>query len=218
MGMDKVTLHAHHRSPVCAGQLLHGLWRAHRHRHAAAGLVRHRGAEAALPAQAGLGRVDRRLRAFRGQLRLRRHEHPHPRHALSRRQPLHAQRRKEVDHQLRHRRACTPSSPRSDRRTKVLRVPDRARHAGADRGRGRAQAGHSRLVHLSAGACGLQDSRGQSAGRGRQGPPHRLQRAERGPLQAGRGLHRRRAPCAGAHDPLRQGAARPSARRSPSSA
>ena len=99
----------------------------------------------------GHRRVDRRLRALRGQLRLRRHEHPHPRHALARRQHLHAQRREDVDHQLRHRRPL--HRLRQDRRREILRVPGRARHAGPDRRRRGAQAGHSRLLHLPAGAA-----------------------------------------------------------------
>ena len=47
-----------------AGQLFGGLQRARGNRHAADRLVRHRGAEAEVPAEAGDGRVDRRVRAF----------------------------------------------------------------------------------------------------------------------------------------------------------
>ncbi len=83
---------------------------------------------------------------------------------------------------------------------------DRARHSRPDRRRRGAQAGHSRLVHLPARAAGLQGSGREPAWRAGQGPPHRLQRAERGPLQARRGLRGRSAPRAGAHDSLRQGA------------
>ena len=42
--------------------------------------------------------------------------------------------------------------------------------------------------------AGLQGPRGEPARRARQGPSHRVQRAQRGPLQAGRGLRGRRAP------------------------
>ena len=54
-----------------AGQLFGGLQRARRHRHAAHRLVRHRSAEAEVPAQAGDGRMDRRLCAVGILLRLR---------------------------------------------------------------------------------------------------------------------------------------------------
>ena len=52
-----------------AGQLLGGLQRARGNRHAAHRLVRHRGAEAEVPAEARDGRVDRRVRALRILLR-----------------------------------------------------------------------------------------------------------------------------------------------------
>jgi hypothetical protein len=48
--------------------------------------------------------------------------------------------------------ASTPSSPRSWTARKVLRLSGRARDARPDRGRRGAQAGHSRLLHLPAGA------------------------------------------------------------------
>ena len=93
------------RPSLAAGQLLRCLQRPRRHRHLAHRLVRHRRAEAEIPAPAGHRRVDRRLRSVRINLRLRRHEHPHPRHALRRRQALHAERREDVDLQ---RRLCRP--------------------------------------------------------------------------------------------------------------
>ena len=63
MGMDKTTSTADHRSHFGAGKFLDGIRRADRDRDAAAGLVRDRGAEAAVPAQAGERRSGlRRMR------------------------------------------------------------------------------------------------------------------------------------------------------------
>ena len=59
--------------------------------------------------------------------------------------------------------------------------------------RRRAQAGHPRLVHLPADSGRLQGAGGEPAGRARQGPPHRVQHSEHRPVQAGRGVRRRRA-------------------------
>ena len=56
-----------------------------------------------------------------------------------------------------------------------------------------AQARHSRLVHLPAHPRRLQDPGGESARRGRQRPPHRLQHPQRRPLQAGQRSRGRRA-------------------------
>ena len=60
LGMDKTTSTIITDHLSIAGKFFDGLWRAHRHRYPAAGLVRHRGAEEALPAQARHRRVDRR--------------------------------------------------------------------------------------------------------------------------------------------------------------
>ena len=57
-----------------AGQLLRQLLRARRHRHAAAGLVRHRRAEAEVPAQHRLRQDHLRLRALGIDQRLRRRQ------------------------------------------------------------------------------------------------------------------------------------------------
>ncbi len=77
LGMDRVssTLITDHISVL--SQFFNGFRRARRHRHAAAGMVRHRRTEAALSPQAGHVRVDRGVWALRGEFRLRRHEHPH---------------------------------------------------------------------------------------------------------------------------------------------
>ena len=88
----------------------------------------------------------------------------------------------------------------------ILGFPGGAGDAGSNGGRRRAQAWDLRLIDLPAKAEWLQGSGGESAGRGRQGPPHCFQCAECRPVQAGRGLHRRRA--TGAE---RDGALRPRA-------
>ena len=77
---------------------------------------------------------------------------------------------------------------------------------GLLRRRGGAQARHSRLVHLPADSRRLQGARGEPAGRDRQGPPHRLQHPQYRPLQAGRGLRRRRAQQRWQRRAIRQGA------------
>ncbi len=93
------------RSHCQVRRLRHHLGRTHRHRHAAHRLLRHRRAEEEISAAAG-GRRDRRsLRLVGSVLRFRRAELPRSRPALARRQALHPQRRKDVDHQ---RRLCRP--------------------------------------------------------------------------------------------------------------
>ena len=73
-------------------------------------------------------------------------------------------------------------------------------------GAGGAQARHPRLFHLPADSGRLPGAGGEPAGRGRQGPPHRVQHPEHRPLQAGRGLRRRRAQQLAGRHPVRQGA------------
>ncbi len=62
-------------------------------------LVRNRSPEAQVPAQTRHRRMDRRLCSLRILVRQRCHELPHSRRAFPRREPLRAQRRKDVDHQ-----------------------------------------------------------------------------------------------------------------------
>ena len=71
-------------------------------RHGADQRVRHRGAEAEVPAQAGERRMDRLLRPDRAEPRLRPRQHGHAREEGRRR--LLAQRQQDVDHQLADRR------------------------------------------------------------------------------------------------------------------
>ena len=177
-------LRADRRIHQPAGQLLGGLQRPRGHRHAAHRLVRHGGAEAEVPAQAGDRRVDRRLCALGILLRLGRHELPHARRALA---PTAG------TTSLNGEKMWITNSGFADlftvfakvRWREVLRLPDRARHAGLFGGRRGAQAGHSRLLHLPADSGRLPGSRGEPAGRSRQGPPHRVQHSEHRPLQAG---------------------------------
>ena len=110
--------------------------RAHVDRHAAARLLRQRRAEGALPAAAGERRADRRLRADRAAVGIRRARGAHHRDADRRRPALRAQRPEDVDHQRRLRRPV--HDLREGRRRQVHRVPRRARH-----GRGRAAATRS---------------------------------------------------------------------------
>ena len=99
---------------------------------------------------------------------------------------------------------------RQDRRRAVLRVSRGAHLSRSEDRRRGAQAGHSRLFHLPAHSRQLRGAGGEPAGRSRQGPPHRFQRAERGPLQAGRGVRGRSA----ARAELTWSSTRRSARRS----
>ena len=69
------------------------------------------------------------VRAVGGNLRLRCNERPHPRNPLGRRHHLHPQRREDVDHQLRHRRAVY--RVRQNRRREILGISDRARQRPA---------------------------------------------------------------------------------------
>ena len=77
---------------------------------------------------------------------------------------------KHVDYQLRDRQSVYRFC--QDRWGEVFSVSGGAEHAGAEGGRGGTQAGDSWLVDLPAGAGWMQDSRGQSAGRGRQRASH----------------------------------------------
>ncbi len=74
---------AGYRSCIGVGELLHGVRRAHRHCDTAAGLVWNRRAKKTLPAETCFLRMDRSVWALRGDLRLGRDEHPHPRYRCS---------------------------------------------------------------------------------------------------------------------------------------
>ena len=106
--------------------VLLGLLRGpHRHRHAAARLLRDPGAEGAVPGQDRHRGVERRLlpdRAGRGQ---RRHGRDHHRHALRGRQALPPRRHQAVHHQRRLRPAL--HGLRQDRPQALHRLPGGAR-------------------------------------------------------------------------------------------
>ncbi len=74
LGLDKVSGCLVVREGRPRRQLRRGLHGPHRDRHAPHRLLRHRGAEEEVPAQARLGRVDQLVLPLRGQLRQRRHE------------------------------------------------------------------------------------------------------------------------------------------------
>ncbi len=84
-------------------------------------------------------------------------------------------------------------------------------------GRGRAQDGHPRLLHLSADPYRLPGARGEPAGRDRQRPHHRFQHSQRWPLQAGRQLRGRRSQLAAVRHRVRQAAQGLRQSRSPTS-
>ena len=110
---------------------------------------RQRGAEAKVPAQAGVGRARRRAGDERAERRLRRGEHEAARRCEGR--PLRAERLEDVDHQ---RRRCRHADRlRKDRRERRL-----GRHHGVHRREGlqgpvvrqqARQARHARLEHLA---------------------------------------------------------------------
>ena len=138
--------------------------------------------------QAALRRADRRLRAERNRIRIRRARRPHQGDAAGRRQ-LPAQRREDVDHQRRLRRSVRDLLQGG--RRSVHRAAGRAR-LGREERQGRAQDGPARLVDHRADLPGRQGAGGERAVGSRQGAQGRLQRAELRALQARRDVRRRR--------------------------
>ena len=215
--MDKVTsaLVAESMSQLASFSVAFS--RARRHRHAAHRLVRHGGAEAASTCPSWPRASGSRAYALSESSSGSDAMNCRTRAVLSRRRPpLRAQRREDVDHQQRVRRPV--HGLRQDRRGEVLRVPDRAGHAGLSRRRRGAQAGHSRIIHLPADSERLQGAGGEPARRARQGPPHRVQHPEHRPVQAGRGVRGRRAQLRSRTPSSTPRSARRSANPSPSSA
>jgi alkylation response protein AidB-like acyl-CoA dehydrogenase len=190
LGLDKTTsaLVADHLSMNSSFST--AFRRADRHRHSAAGLVRHRRPEAALPAQA---RLDGE---WMGAYSLSEASSGSDATNVRCRATLSAD---GAHYILNGEKMWITNCAIADLFTVFAKIDGEKfsaflveRHiAGPDRRQGGAQARHSRLVDLPAGLFRLPHSRREPAGRGRQGPPHRLQRAEHGPPQAGRCLHRR---------------------------
>ena len=206
MGLDKISSIAHHRPHFRAGQLFHGIWRPRRHRHAAAGLVRHRRAEARyLPklascewigayalseASSGSDAMNIRTRATLSpdgeHYILNGEKHWITNCGIAGLYTVFAK----IDGEK-------FSAFLVERDTPGLSV-------GAE---------EHKLGIRGSSTCPLILARLQSPGResarrSRQRPPHRLQRAQHGPPQARRRLRWRRAACARRHDPLRQRAQR----------
>ncbi len=116
-------------------------------------------------------------------------------------QTLRAERREDVDHQLPASPVSSPSSPKSMARS--------SRHSWSSATAPGLKVGaeEHKLGIRGSSTCplvlaGLQGSGSEPARRTGQGPPHRVQRAERGPLQAWSCMRRRSAPCTRTHDPL----------------
>ncbi|SPC10981.1 hypothetical protein CO2235_10366 [Cupriavidus oxalaticus] len=142
---------------------------------------RHAGAEGEVPAQAGVGRMDRRAGDERAQRRLRRGQHEAARSAEGR--PLRAQRHQDVDHQRPGLRRA--GGVRQDRaragRARHDRLYRREGHEGLLGGAEAGQAGHARLAHRRAGVRG----RGSAGGEHPRGRERRRQGAdERAGLRA----------------------------------
>ena len=132
-------------------------------------------------------RDDRRLRAERIGLGIRRARGPNARDKAGRRQ-LGPQRREDVDHQRRLRRRL--HRLRAGRRRSVHRLHRRAR-VRRQVGQRRAQDGAARLVDDADPAAGREGAGGEPARRDRQGAQGRAEHAELRPLQAGRDVQRR---------------------------
>ena len=177
--------------------------------------VRHRGAEAEVPARPRLGRDGRRLLPQRIRIGLRRARRQDARHEAGRRQ-LPALGREDVDQQRRLRRRL--HRVREGRRRALHRLHRRAQVAGRVERQGRAQARPPRLVDDADHPAGREGAGGCGARRGWQGPQGRLQRAELRPLQAGRDVLGRRQGQHRRSGEVRGDRASSSTRRSPRSA
>ena len=154
------------------------------HRHDADRAVRDARAAQEVPAQAGVGRDDRRLRAHRAGLRVGRARGEDQGGQVRRRQELEAHRVEAVHHQRRLRRSV--HGVREGGRRAVHRLPDRAQRAGADHRPRGAQARHPRQLDLPAVPRGLHDPDRRGAGDDRPGAQDRLQHPQHRALEAGR--------------------------------
>ena len=165
---------------VVRGQLR----RPRRHRHHAARAVRDPGAAQEVPAQAGVRRDDRGLRADRARFGVGRARRQDEGGQVGGRQELEADRVEALHHQRRLRRPV--HGVREGGRRAVHGVPDRAERARPDhRARG-AQARHPRQLDLPAVPRGLHDPDRRRARDDRAGAQDRLQHPEHRALEAGR--------------------------------
>ena len=215
-GAGQDQLHDDHGPYVGAGQLFDGVRRADRDRDAAAGLVRHGGAEETLPAEAGVGEwisAYALSEASSGSdaMNIR------TRATLSADGRATSSTARRCGSPTAASPTCSRCLPRSTARS-FRHFLSSATLPGLTVGAEEHKLGHSRIVDLPAGAAGLHDPGGEPAGRTGQGAPHRVQRAECRPLQARRSLRGRSAPRTGAHDLAMPRSARHSERRSQSSA
>ena len=151
--------------------------------------VRHRGAEAEVPARPRLRRDGRRLLPQRVRIGLGRARRQGQGDAAGRRQ-LRPLRREDVDHQRRLRRRLRRL--RQGGRRALHRLHRRARVAGRVERQGRAQDGPARLVDDAGDPAGREGAGRRRARRDRQGPQGRVQRAQLRPLQARRDVLGRR--------------------------
>ena len=183
LGLDKTTSMLVSERAAMLRLVQHLVGRAHRHRHAADRLLRHRGAEAALPAEARDRRVARGVRAHRaglGQRRARREDHA---------------RGADGDHWvLTGTKQFITNAGFADLFTVFAKVDgekftaflvERARPGRRDRPRG-AEARHRGLVDAPAHPRGRARPRRPAARRDRPGPQDRLQHPQHRPLQARR--------------------------------
>ena len=160
--------------------------------------VRHRSAEAEIPARPRFGRDGRRLLPQRIRIGIGCAWRQDARDETGRRQ-LPALGREDVDQQRRLRRCL--HRVREGRWRALHRLHRRAQVAGRVERQGRAQARSPWLVDDADYPAGCEGAGRRRAWRGWQGPQGRLQRAELWPLQAGRDELGRRQ---GQHSPRRR--------------
>ena len=143
LGLDKISA-AYVGEQIAVNPSFAGSIGAHTvDRHAADRLLRQRGAEGEVPAEAGERRDGRRLRADRAAVGIRRARREDHRGAQRRRPALPAERPEDVDHERRLRRSV--HHLREGRRREVHRLPRRARHGRRERP-GREEARARRIV------------------------------------------------------------------------
>ena len=142
-------------------QLRHHLRGPGRDRHPPDRLLRHRGAEEEVPAEARLGRVGQLLLALRGLLGQRRHERQGPGRALRGREELDPERREDVAQQRRLRRPL--HHLRQGGRRALHGVHRREGDARGEPGRGGEEDRHQGQQHAAAHPHRRRDPEGEPA-------------------------------------------------------